>query len=151
MFIHSSTQFTPSNELHFLQDIVFPLMSYSEQDADMWDNDPYEYIRIKFDIFEDFVSPVTAAQTLLHSACKKRKEMLQKTMALLLQIIQVGFYLKGLFSNISYVSNTIKDVALIILFAFFLENQALNNRKYIYIFLLRLLEPIPVRRTEPST
>ena len=29
-------------------------------------------LRIKFDIFEDFVSPVTAAQTLLHSACKKR-------------------------------------------------------------------------------
>ena len=35
-----------------LQDIVFPLMSYSEQDAEMWDTDPYEYIRIKFDIFE---------------------------------------------------------------------------------------------------
>jgi len=74
--------------LQIIQDIVFPLMSYSEQDADLWDNDPYEYIRIKFDIFEDFVSPVTAAQTLLHSACKKRKEMLQQTMNLLLQIIQ---------------------------------------------------------------
>jgi importin-7 len=119
-----------------MQDIVFPLMSYSEQDAEMWDTDPYEYIRIKFDIFEvrisgftltpnrsssfkfhilqervkfhngkwlfsyivkirmfyfiqDFVSPVTAAQTMLHSACKKRKAMLQKTMGLLLQIIQV--------------------------------------------------------------
>eukprot|EP00088_Acartia_fossae_P059408 TRINITY_DN7049_c0_g1_i5.p1 TRINITY_DN7049_c0_g1~~TRINITY_DN7049_c0_g1_i5.p1 ORF type:complete len:1055 (-),score=320.46 TRINITY_DN7049_c0_g1_i5:228-3392(-) len=74
--------------LQIIQDIVFPLMSYSEQDAELWDTDPYEYIRIKFDIFEDFVSPVTAAQSLLHSACKKRKEMLQKTMNLLLQIIQ---------------------------------------------------------------
>ena len=27
-------------------------MSYSEQDAELWDTDPYEYIRIKFDIFE---------------------------------------------------------------------------------------------------
>ena len=45
-------------------------------------------LRIKFDIFKDFVSPVTAAQTLEHSACKKRKEMLQKTMNLLLSIIQ---------------------------------------------------------------
>ena len=35
-----------------IQDIVFPLMSYSEQDAELWDSDPYEYIRIKFDIFE---------------------------------------------------------------------------------------------------
>lgn len=74
--------------LQIIQDIVFPLMSYSEQDAEMWDTDPYEYIRIKFDIFEDFVSPVTAAQTMLHSACKKRKEMLPKTMGMLLQIIQ---------------------------------------------------------------
>lgn len=39
------------------------------------------------DVFEDFVSPVTAAQSLLHSACKKRKEMLQKTMQLLNQIL----------------------------------------------------------------
>ena len=69
--------------LQIIQDIVFPLMSYSEADAELWDTDPYDYIRIKFDIFEDFVSPVTAAQTLLHSACKKRKEMLQKTMNLL--------------------------------------------------------------------
>ena len=135
--------------MQFLQDIVFPLMSYSEQDADMWDNDPYEYIRIKFDIFEDFVSPVTAAQTLLHSACKKRKEMLQKTMALLLQIIQVGCtFRKSFFFYYFY-------VALFILFAiFFLETQPYqkNKGKNISIYLyLRLLEPIPVRRTEPST
>merc|ERR1719431_1176319 len=76
--------------LQIIQDIVFPLMSYSESDAELWDTDPYEYIRIKFDIFEDFVSPVTAAQTLLHSACKKRKEMLQKTMNMLLSIIQTA-------------------------------------------------------------
>merc|ERR1719460_25496 len=76
--------------LQILQDIVFPLMSYSESDAELWDTDPYEYIRIKFDIFEDFVSPVTATQTLLHSACKKRKEMLQKTMNMLLSIIQTN-------------------------------------------------------------
>ena len=38
--------------LQIIQDIVFPLMSYSESDAEMWDTDPYEYIRIKFDIFE---------------------------------------------------------------------------------------------------
>jgi len=39
------------------------------------------------DIFEDFVSPVTAAQTLLHSACKKRKDMLQKTMQFCLEVL----------------------------------------------------------------
>ena len=54
------------------------------------DTDTYENIGIKFGIFEDFVFPVTEAQTLLHSACKKRKEMLQKTMNLLLSIIQTN-------------------------------------------------------------
>ena len=38
--------------LQIIQDIVFPLMSYSEADAELWDTDPYDYIRIKFDIFE---------------------------------------------------------------------------------------------------
>lgn len=39
------------------------------------------------DIFEDFVSPITAAQTLLHSSCKKRKDMLQKTMHFIMQVL----------------------------------------------------------------
>lgn len=42
---------------------------------------------LSLDVFEDFVSPVTAAQALLHSACKKRKDMLQKTMQLLNQVL----------------------------------------------------------------
>lgn len=42
---------------------------------------------LSLDVFEDFVSPVTAAQTLLHSSCKKRKEMLQKTMVMITQIL----------------------------------------------------------------
>ena len=53
-------------------------MSYTEADAELWDSDPYEYVRVKFDIFEDFVSPVSAAQTLLHSVCKKRKDVLYR-------------------------------------------------------------------------
>lgn len=69
-----------------IQDVLFPLMSYSQEDEELWSVDPHEYIRVKFDVFEDFVSPVTAAQTLLHSACKKRKDMLQKTMGFLTQV-----------------------------------------------------------------
>ena len=45
--------------LQIIQDIVFPLMSYSEADAELWDTDPYDYISIKIDIFEDFVSGVS--------------------------------------------------------------------------------------------
>ena len=39
------------------------------------------------DIFEDLVSPVTAAQSVLHTSCKKRKDMLQKSMQLVMQVL----------------------------------------------------------------
>ncbi|XP_078669832.1 importin-7-like isoform X1 [Branchiostoma floridae x Branchiostoma belcheri] len=68
-------------------EVVFPLMCYTDEDDLLWKEDPYEYIRMKFDVFEDFVSPVTAAQTLLHSTTSKRKDVLQKTM---------GFCMKAL-------------------------------------------------------
>ncbi|XP_068617369.1 importin-7 [Battus philenor] len=70
-----------------IQDVLFPLMSYTEADEELWNTDPHEYIRIKFDIFEDFVSPVSAAQTLLSSCCKKRKDMLERTMHLCMQVL----------------------------------------------------------------
>ena len=83
-------------------------MSYTEADAELWETDPYEYVRVKFDIFEDFVSPVSAAQTLLHSVCKKRKDVLPKTMGMLMGIVQdatnttpsqKGVYVLGIYSN----------------------------------------------------
>uniref|UniRef100_A0A8C9BL64 Uncharacterized protein n=1 Tax=Phocoena sinus TaxID=42100 RepID=A0A8C9BL64_PHOSS len=42
---------------------------------------------MKFDVFEDFISPTTAAQTLLFTACSKRKEVLQRTMGFCYQIL----------------------------------------------------------------
>ncbi|XP_076030766.1 importin-7 msk isoform X2 [Oratosquilla oratoria] len=73
--------------LAIIQDVLFPLMCYSDADQELWNTDPYEYVRVKFDIYEDLVSPVTAAQGLLLSVVKKRKEMLQKTMTFLMQVL----------------------------------------------------------------
>lgn len=73
--------------LQIIQDIVFPLMCCSETDEELWNTDPHEYIRSKFDVFEDYVSPVTAAQTLLHSVAKKRKGMLQKTIEFVMTVL----------------------------------------------------------------
>ena len=73
--------------LDVVRHVIFPLMSYTEADAELWETDPYEYVRVKFDIFEDFVSPVTAAQTLLVSVCKKRKDVLPKTMGILMEVV----------------------------------------------------------------
>uniref|UniRef100_A0A2K6QYS1 Exportin-1/Importin-beta-like domain-containing protein n=1 Tax=Rhinopithecus roxellana TaxID=61622 RepID=A0A2K6QYS1_RHIRO len=51
----------------------------TDANEELWQEDPYEYIRTKYDVFEDFLSPTTAAQTLLFTACSKRKEVVQKT------------------------------------------------------------------------
>jgi len=70
-----------------LENVVLPIMSFNEEDQDLWETDPYEYVRVKFDIFEDFVSPATAAQTLLHSVCSKRKAVLDPIMGVLMKIL----------------------------------------------------------------
>ncbi len=70
-----------------IRDVLFPLMSHTEADAELWESDPYEYVRVKFNIFEEFVSPVNAAQSVLHSVCKKRKDVLPKTVGLLMGIV----------------------------------------------------------------
>ncbi|XP_053574782.1 importin-8 [Bombina bombina] len=69
------------------QEVIFPLMCYKDEDEDLWQDDPYEYIRMKFDVFEDYVSPSTAAQNLLYTASKKRKEVLPKMMTFCYQIL----------------------------------------------------------------
>uniref|UniRef100_A0A2K6K1T0 Exportin-1 C-terminal domain-containing protein n=1 Tax=Rhinopithecus bieti TaxID=61621 RepID=A0A2K6K1T0_RHIBE len=55
-------------------------MCYTDADEELWEEDPYEYICMKFDVFEDFISFTTAAQKLLFTARSKRKQVLQKTM-----------------------------------------------------------------------
>nr|XP_019592711.1 PREDICTED: importin-8 isoform X2 [Rhinolophus sinicus] len=69
------------------EDVIFSVMCYKDEDEELWQEDPYEYIRMKFDIFEDYASPTTAAQTLLYTAAKKRKEksLFKDQMELLLQ------------------------------------------------------------------
>lgn len=70
-----------------IQDVIFPLMSFSDADEELWEMDPVEYIRQKFDVFDDISSPVPAAETLLHSLCKTRKGILNSVMAAFFQII----------------------------------------------------------------
>lgn len=70
--------------------IIFPLLCFSDDDQDLWEDDPQEFIRSKFDVFEDFISPNTAAQTVLHTACSKRKQVLEITINFCSQKIQGG-------------------------------------------------------------
>ncbi|XP_026473406.1 importin-7 [Ctenocephalides felis] len=82
-----SWKFLKPHMFAIVQDVLFPILSHSEADEELFVSDPHEYIRVKFDIFEDYISPVTAAQTLLGSCCRKRKDMLQKTMQLVMQVL----------------------------------------------------------------
>ncbi len=65
---------------------------------------------MKFDIFEDFVSPVTAAQTLLHSLCKKRKGELDGTMNFLLGVLQNASAPPGQRDGALHMIGTLSDI-----------------------------------------
>uniref|UniRef100_A0A182JP08 Importin N-terminal domain-containing protein n=1 Tax=Anopheles christyi TaxID=43041 RepID=A0A182JP08_9DIPT len=73
--------------MEIIRDVIFPLMSYTDADEELWESDPIEYIRKKFDVFDDFVSPVQSAETLLHNCCKTRKGILTQVMQVIMQII----------------------------------------------------------------
>lgn len=78
-----------------IQDVLFPLMCYSEADEELWKSDLNEFIRLKYDMLVgDFVTPVAAAQNLLLSCCKKKKSMLKHTMHICMQLLttQQGEY-----------------------------------------------------------
>jgi len=64
-----------------LMRVAFPLMCFSGEDAELWAEDPHEYIRKGYDILEDMYSPKTAAANLAHDLCAARKEHLAKFMA----------------------------------------------------------------------
>uniref|UniRef100_A0AAV2IQ50 Importin N-terminal domain-containing protein n=1 Tax=Knipowitschia caucasica TaxID=637954 RepID=A0AAV2IQ50_KNICA len=62
------------------QEVIFPLMCYKDEDERLWQEDPYEYIRMKFNLYDDHALPATAAQALLCKAARKRKEVLPQMM-----------------------------------------------------------------------
>ena len=98
----------------------------------------YEYYRIQFDIFEDFVFLVTAAQTLLDYACKKRKEMLQQTMNLLWFIIQTNGTTPSQKDGAHHMIGTMADILL----------RKPVYKEQIEEFLVEILFPTMMPRTE---
>ena len=73
--------------MQIIQDVVFPLMCHSDKDQELWDCDPSEYIRQKNDIYEDLVSPVSAAQAMLATCVRKRRQMLEKVMGIVMTVL----------------------------------------------------------------
>lgn len=55
-----------------ITDFIFPLVCFNDEDQELWEDDPYEYVRRKYDVMEDFSSAETAALMLLHQLAQKR-------------------------------------------------------------------------------
>ncbi|XP_067928154.1 importin-7-like [Watersipora subatra] len=68
-------------------EVIFPLLCHSDDDQDLWTSDPIEYIKTKYDVFEEFLSPSMAAQGLLHNAASKRKQVLNNTVEFCMQVL----------------------------------------------------------------
>jgi hypothetical protein len=71
----------PSNTWNILQNhlealvlhFIFPQLSFSKTDFELWEEDPVEYVQKKIDPpIEDFKSPVTAAADFLAALVKNR-------------------------------------------------------------------------------
>lgn len=85
---HAHTwKFLKPHMFEIVRDVLFPIMSHTEEDEEMYEADPQEYIKVKFDPFHEFVSHVRSAECLLHSACKKRKDMLPKTIQFCVKVL----------------------------------------------------------------
>lgn len=43
-----SWKFLKPHMFEIIRDVLFPILSYSAADEELWNNNPYEYIRVKF-------------------------------------------------------------------------------------------------------
>ncbi|KAJ0988973.1 hypothetical protein J5N97_007329 [Dioscorea zingiberensis] len=53
-----------------LLEIIYPLMCFNDDDAKLWNEDPYEYVRRGYDDIEDLYSPRIAAMNFLRELAK---------------------------------------------------------------------------------
>uniref|UniRef100_A0A914X6W2 Importin N-terminal domain-containing protein n=1 Tax=Plectus sambesii TaxID=2011161 RepID=A0A914X6W2_9BILA len=66
--------------------IIFPLLKHSDEDEEMWEDDPQEFIKFKYDIFDDLMNPSSSAAALL-TAAVKRQGQLPKTLEFIVQVL----------------------------------------------------------------
>eukprot|EP00047_Mylnosiga_fluctuans_P003285 m.228397 g.228397 ORF g.228397 m.228397 type:complete len:1049 (+) comp11736_c0_seq1:40-3186(+) len=75
--------------MDLVQAVIFPLLCQSDEDEELWEADPYEYVRVKFDPAEDFVNPVQAASNLFQELCSTRaKQTFDSIVAFCYNILQ---------------------------------------------------------------
>ncbi|WFD08591.1 Nonsense-mediated mRNA decay protein 5 [Malassezia vespertilionis] len=71
-----------------VQSFVYPRMCFLEEDEELWELDPIDFIRSRTDVLEDMGTVASAASTLLHTAVTKRtKSMFEPTLAFIMSVM----------------------------------------------------------------
>jgi hypothetical protein len=60
--------------LVLIRDVIFPLVSFSDEDLQVWNEDPQEYIRKEYDMFEEYHSPKSTALDVLSTLAGTRSD-----------------------------------------------------------------------------
>lgn len=97
-----------NNIVVLIQDIIYPLLCISDDDIELFNDEPVEFVRARLgrlkthtieyllidqdlrffsDILDEYISPVSAAEMFLSDAVAKRKDVLMKTVGFLGTII----------------------------------------------------------------
>uniref|UniRef100_A0A0K0EFB0 Importin N-terminal domain-containing protein n=1 Tax=Strongyloides stercoralis TaxID=6248 RepID=A0A0K0EFB0_STRER len=66
--------------------LMFPLLKHSEDDEDLWEDNPAEYIQLKYNYFDEIHDPSTASVLVIQAAAK-RKDILPSFLTFLLNTI----------------------------------------------------------------
>jgi hypothetical protein len=71
----------------FFPEIIFPLLCFNQDDAELWSTDPHEYIKIAFDVSFDTYNPKVAAANVLVTLTKSRPKSSPIILKILNQIL----------------------------------------------------------------
>ncbi|VDK75468.1 unnamed protein product [Litomosoides sigmodontis] len=66
--------------------VLFPLLKYSNEDEELWNDSPEEFVRMKYDVYDELHNPSVAAANVLTSFAK-RKDMLQPILEFALNML----------------------------------------------------------------
>ncbi|OON18634.1 Importin-beta protein [Opisthorchis viverrini] len=73
--------------LLLVREVIFPLLSHSEEDAELWQDEPIEYIRYAASDWGRPSDPSSSAFSLLAEACLKRRGVLNNIMPFCMHIL----------------------------------------------------------------
>ncbi|KAE9412783.1 hypothetical protein Angca_010131 [Angiostrongylus cantonensis] len=79
-------QIVKPHALDLIKHVLFPLLCYNDDDEEMWRENVEEYIRFKFDVFEDLHNPAYGAGALLIGLAK-RKDVVQSVVLFAVQVL----------------------------------------------------------------